>query len=137
MTDLTSALSYALRMEVTIHTIISGNAFTALHRFIQLLEKGFFSSHPDISKQMRSLQSRLDSRRLAGFITASDWLRLLDAKVGEFSLSLSLSLSLLHYSSVHKCKQIHTYIALPSPPPPPPPPPHPLPPFPSFDHTPS
>ena len=36
--DLLGAVSYALRREVTIHSIISGSAYSALHRFIHLLE---------------------------------------------------------------------------------------------------
>ena len=36
--DLLSAVSYALRMEVQIHSIVSGSAFTALLKFVRLLE---------------------------------------------------------------------------------------------------
>ena len=37
-TDLLSAVSYALRVEVQLHSIVSGSAFTALLKFVQLLE---------------------------------------------------------------------------------------------------
>lgn len=37
--DLLSAVSYALRSEVPIHSIISGSAYSSLLRFIGLLEK--------------------------------------------------------------------------------------------------
>lgn len=36
--DLLSAMSYALRMEVAVHSIVSGDAFTTLLRFVHLLE---------------------------------------------------------------------------------------------------
>ena len=36
--DLLSAVSYALRREVAIHSIVSGSAYSALFRFIHLLE---------------------------------------------------------------------------------------------------
>ena len=36
--DLMSAVSYALRVEVQIHSIVSGSAFTALLKFVRLLE---------------------------------------------------------------------------------------------------
>jgi hypothetical protein len=36
--DLLSAVSYALRREVAIHSIVSGSAYSALYRFIHLLE---------------------------------------------------------------------------------------------------
>ena len=36
--DILSGVSYALRKEVSIHSIVSGSAFSALLRFLQLLE---------------------------------------------------------------------------------------------------
>ena len=38
MKDLLGAISYALRLEVSLHSIVSGSAFTALYRFVHLLE---------------------------------------------------------------------------------------------------
>lgn len=81
LNDITSAISYSLYMEVTLHTIVSGPAFTALHRFIQLLERAFYTSHPDMSTLLRTLRIKMDTRRLAGFITSNDWIRVLDGKV--------------------------------------------------------
>ncbi len=42
--DLLSAVSYALRSEVPIHSIVSGSAYSSLLRFINLLEKVVYNS---------------------------------------------------------------------------------------------
>ena len=91
LNDIVSAISYSLYMEITLHTIVSGPAFTALHRFIQLLERAFYTSHPDISTLVRTLRVKMDTRRLAGFITSNDWTRVLDSKV-SFIISFQFSL---------------------------------------------
>ena len=38
ITDILGAISYALRREVALHSIVSGTAYSALLRFVQLLE---------------------------------------------------------------------------------------------------
>ena len=38
ITDILGAISYALRREVVLHSIVSGTAYSALLRFVQLLE---------------------------------------------------------------------------------------------------
>lgn len=44
ITDLLGAISYAFRMEVPVHQIVSGDTFTALLRFVHLLESVSYST---------------------------------------------------------------------------------------------
>ena len=44
ITDLLGAISYAFRMEVPVHQIMSGDTFTALLRFVHLLESVSYST---------------------------------------------------------------------------------------------
>lgn len=83
-TDLSSAISYALRMEVSLHTIVSGSAFTALFKFVQVLEQTLhISSHPKLHSGLGVLRRKLDSRLFAGFVVVSDLLRVMESKLDQ------------------------------------------------------
>ena len=83
-TDISSAVSYALRMEVNLHTIVSGSAFSALFKFVQVLEQTLqISTRPTLHSGLSVLRNKLDSRLYSGFVVVSDLLRVVETRLDQ------------------------------------------------------
>ena len=84
VSDISSAVSYALRMEVTLHTIVAGSAFSALYKFVQVLEQTLqISTSPKLHSGLSVLRNKLDSRLYSDFVVVSDLLRIVETRLNQ------------------------------------------------------
>lgn len=79
--DVLGAISYALRVEVAIHSIVSGHEFTALLRFTHLLESAFSLALPAAASNLQQVRIKLELKQQSGFILRRDWKRITDTKL--------------------------------------------------------
>ncbi|XP_053360887.1 sulfhydryl oxidase 1 [Clarias gariepinus] len=61
MSDLESALHYSLRVELASHTVISGEALSALRRYISVLDK-YFPGRPPVKNALKAVNEWLQKQ---------------------------------------------------------------------------
>lgn len=79
MSDLESALHYSLRVELSAHTTISGDALTALKRYITVLTK-YFPGRPAVKSALKAVENWLQEQE-GTEIKYSDFRTALDSTV--------------------------------------------------------
>lgn len=102
LSDLLNAISYALRNEVTIHSIISGPTYSSLLNFLSLLEQGFTGVSPrGVAASLRDVRVKLEGRSHAGFVTNKEWQRIIDSKLNEELFPPAVSWRMCNGSQPH------------------------------------